>query len=84
MAASPDDALALVKDVDEAMVIGGAGIYTQFIDRADRIYLTQVHAEIEGDAWFPKLPGKWQKIANEDHMPSDGNPGFSFTVMDRL
>ena len=42
-------------DVDEIMVIGGEQIYRMTIDLADRIYLTQVDADVEGDAFFPDI-----------------------------
>jgi dihydrofolate reductase len=47
------DAIKAVADVDEVMVIGGSTIYQMLIPQADRMYLTYVDAEFEGDAWFP-------------------------------
>ena len=48
-----DDAIALVPDVDEVMVIGGSTIYEMLLPRVDRLYLTYVDGEFKGDAWFP-------------------------------
>ena len=50
---SPDEAIAAAGDVEEIMVIGGSEIYALFLARADRLYLTRVHAAIDGDAFFP-------------------------------
>jgi dihydrofolate reductase len=53
VAASLPAAIALCKDADELFVIGGAELYAQAIPLADRLYLTEVDVEVEGDAWFP-------------------------------
>ena len=46
-------AIALCADADEIFFIGGADLYAQAIPLADRLYLTEVDIEAEGDAWFP-------------------------------
>ena len=71
--------------VDEMMVIGGEGIYRLFMEDVDRIYLTRVHAEIEGDAHFPAFDEKdWRLISAEDHKACDKNPyDYSFLVFER-
>lgn len=48
-----DDAIALVPDAEEVMVIGGSTIYEMLLPRVDRLYLTYVDGEFKGDAWFP-------------------------------
>lgn len=50
-----EEALVLVPDAEEVMVIGGSTIYEMLMPQADRLYLTYVDAEFEGDAWFPKF-----------------------------
>ena len=62
-----DDALRLATicathaDVAEICVIGGGEIYKQFINRADRLYVTQVRATVAGDTFFPKIePDNWR------------------------
>lgn len=79
------ESLALIDGVEEAVVIGGAEIYALCLPRADRLYLTQVHAEINGDAFFPALEaGAWQKVAREDFAAIEPNPyDYSFIVLDR-
>ena len=49
------ESICLIDGAEEAMVIGGAQIYAQALEKADRLYLTEVDAEIEGDAWFPEF-----------------------------
>lgn len=63
----------------EVFVAGGADIYRQALPRADRIYLTVVHAEVPGDTQFPEIdPHAWTLVA-EEHHPSDDRNAFSFT-----
>jgi len=79
------ESLALIDGVDEAVVIGGAEIYGLCLPRAERLYLTQVHAEISGDAFFPELEAaEWQEMAREDFAADGPNPyDYSFIVLDR-
>lgn len=78
------DALALVEGDEEAMVIGGEQIYRQLLARCDRIYLTRVKVDIEGDAVFP-VPdsAEWQVVASESFPPREGRPAFTFTTLER-
>ena len=78
VAHSVEDALALAGD--EAMVIGGAEVFALFLDRADRIELTEVHLDADGDVTMPAFSG-WREMAREDH-PSEGNrPAYSFATL---
>lgn len=65
------EALEMVSVVPEVMVIGGASLYEQTLPLAERLYLTQVEAEVAGDAWFPSWnPREWQLVWEETH-PAD-------------
>ncbi len=70
---------------EEAMVIGGAEIFALALPMADRLYLTQVHADVEGDVFFPDFDtNAWREIAREKFSASDANPyDYSFIVLDR-
>ena len=70
---------------NEVFVIGGAEIYAQAIDGAGRIYLTEVHREFPGDAYFPELtPDDWAETDRQDREPeSEGGPAYSFVILDR-
>jgi len=74
-----------INDVQEVMIIGGASIYEAALPIADRLYLTHVHAEIEGDAYFPEVNFKqWVEVSREDYQASDKNPyDYSFVVYDK-
>jgi len=82
VAHSVDDALALAGE--DAAVIGGAEIFALFLDRADRIELTEVHIDAEGDAHVPAFdPARWQETAREEH-PADGDrPAYAFVTLER-
>lgn len=78
--------LALINGQHEALIIGGAEIYTQALHLVDRMYLTEVHAEVEGDAFFPEFDrNQWQAVAREDFAAEGGNPyDYSFVVYERV
>ena len=84
--ASPDDALKLVADADEVMIIGGRQIYEHMLPKADRIYMTRIHASPDGDTFFPELNNEeWQVVEQEDFAADDSRPhSFSFITLDRL
>jgi len=60
------EAQAAVPDADEIMVMGGAEIYALLLDQADRLYITYIDAEFEGDAWFPGFDrSDWQETSRQ-------------------
>jgi dihydrofolate reductase len=80
VAHSVDAALALAGD--DVAVIGGAEIFALLLPRADRIELTEVHAEPEGDVIVPAFAG-WSEIAREDHPAEGERPAYSFVTLSR-
>ena len=71
-------------DVDEAMVIGGEQIYRMTLPAADRLYLTEVQAEVEGDAFFPEFDAKdWQQVSEQLPEVTDTHP-YRFIVLERI
>jgi dihydrofolate reductase len=82
---SIDEALHAAADADEIMIIGGASFYEQMLDRADRLYVTLVHANVEGDAWFPEVDfSQWREVYREDHGTDEKNQyPFSFLVYEK-
>jgi len=67
-------ALDKVKNEEEAMVIGGASLYGQTLPMAQRLYMTLVHADIKGDAWFPEFDlDQWREIERQEHAADDKN-----------
>jgi dihydrofolate reductase len=72
--------------VDEIMVIGGATIYEQALPLADRLYLTFIQLNINGDAYFPDISAyRWKEIESHSFRPDASNPyNYSFVTYDRL
>lgn len=76
-----DAALALVADAPEVVVIGGAALYAEALPRAQRIYLTRVHARPDGDVHFPELdPADWRESLVLEH-PADARHAFAFSIL---
>jgi len=69
----------------EAFIAGGAEIYAQALPAADRLYLTRVHTDCEGDTLFPAWQAcHWQVVSREDHPADDRNAHpYSFLVYER-
>ena len=63
----------------EVAVIGGAEVFALFLPQADRVELTEVHGDVEGDVVVPPFTG-WREVSREDHS---GEPAFSFVTLAR-
>ena len=85
-AGSLDEALELVRGEAEVFVAGGEAIYRLTLPKADRLYLTLVHAAIPGDAHFPPLDlTPWKLIEDERHEANHRHAyAFSFRTYDRV
>jgi dihydrofolate reductase len=76
---SVEAALAAAGVMDEIVVIGGAELYTQLLPQADRLYLTRIDAEFDGDAYFPEIdPAAWHEVYRQEH-PADDRHDYAFT-----
>lgn len=65
----------------EMMVIGGAELYRQTLPFADRLELTEVHASLDGETYFPSFDRKqWREAARENH-PNDGRHAFAYSFV---
>lgn len=77
---------AEINGVDEIIVMGGAEIYRQALPHADRLYVTQVHADVEGDAYFPEVDwSQYREVGREDYQAEGPNPyDYSFLVYEKV
>ncbi len=84
----------VVHDLDQVLaaargeplsVIGGADVFNLFLPLADRIELTEVLADVEGDTVIddPRALGRWVEVAREEHPAADGQPPFRFVTLER-
>ncbi len=83
---SVEEALQVAGEVPEVMVVGGGALYREMLPHADRLYLTQVEIDMEGDAYFPEIDwNHWQEVARESHPADEQNLfAYSFVVLDRI
>ena len=84
---SVEEALALAERLarsrraSEIMIIGGAQIFEQTRPLADRVYLTRVHKEVEGDTHWTELdPARWQEVKRRRHK-AEGNDEVDYTML---
>ena len=69
-----EEVLDFTKDEDEVFIIGGQDIYSQTIDKVNKLYLTTIDANIEGDKYFPEIDiSKWKKIRSENFSKDQNN-----------
>lgn len=79
------ESIGEIEGSNELMIIGGDQIYQLSLPDADRLYLTEVHAEVEGDAFFPSINREeWRELGREDYQAEGPNPyDYSFVVLER-
>ena len=83
------DGAEVVRDLDSALdgrcfVIGGGTVYAQALPHAQRVYATELEAEIEGDTYFPALPAaEWRCVDRGERIVEYGH-AYRFTVHDRV
>ena len=82
-----DEALAYARDhgEEEAFIVGGGKIYAATLPLTERIYLTIIDTDAEGDVFFPELdPQEWQVMSREPHKADDRNPyDYTFFIFER-
>ncbi|MER1957387.1 MAG: dihydrofolate reductase [Solibacillus sp.] len=79
---SLDAALALVKDVPEIMVIGGAQIFEQAMPLADKLYITLINHEFKGDTYFPRYDG-WRLTSSQQAIDSGEGYTFRYCIFEK-
>lgn len=70
---SLESAVDFVKGSEEILLIGGGELFKQYLPKADKLYLTQIQAEIEGDTFFPQLNWDEWKIEYDEYRQADEN-----------
>jgi dihydrofolate reductase len=86
VAHSVGEALDACKGDDEILVIGGADLFRETLPIADRIYLTVVDAEPDGDTFMPEFDlSAWRETSSQDFAPDEKHAhGYRFTIYDRV
>lgn len=81
-----EDALFAASYSQEIFVIGGEKLYRTMLERANRLYLTLIHQDFEGDTFFPEFDvAEWKEVEREDHGPDEKNKySYSFLTFERV
>lgn len=82
---SVEEALEEAHKADpEPFIIGGAQVYQLFMDKAERLFITHVECELEGDAYFPEINlERWEKVSEEKHF-KDAENEFDYSFCEYL
>ena len=85
LAYSIEQVLEITKDEPEVMISGGAMVYQQFLPLAQRLYLTFIDHDFDGDIFFPEFNiDEWQEVSRENHEPDEKNLyKYSFVTLER-
>ena len=79
MAYSIEEAIDKMEVDNENFIIGGGSIYKQFMTLADKLYITRVHKDFEGDVFFPEIDSKTWELLSEEKITNDPQNDFSYT-----
>lgn len=82
---STDEALKAAENNKEVMVIGGSQIYKEFLPKANKMYLTLIDEDFDGDIYFPEYKiEEWKETAYEEHEKDAENPyDYTFITLER-
>ena len=85
VARTPEEALAAAGDAPEVIVFGGAQVFKEFLPITERIYLTQVDADVGGDTFFDFGADDWRVVENTRHEADERHPyAFNFLTLERV
>ena len=79
-ARSLDEALALLSNEDEVLVLGGASLFEELLPRVDKLYLSIIHAHIEGDAFFPEVDFSDWTLTESLFHSTDDRHAYAFSM----
>lgn len=77
------DAAVALAGQDEVAVIGGSEVFRLLLPRCDRVELTEIHADFDGDTVMPPLGPEWREVARDEHAADDDHPAFAFVTLER-
>jgi dihydrofolate reductase len=81
---SLEQALSLVNDVEEAMIIGGGSFYEHCMPMANKLYLTYIDANVDGDTQFPDWGEGWKQVHSEQYQADEKNAyDMQFVILER-
>lgn len=83
---SPEEAMQYVDPEEETFVIGGGQVFAALLSYADRLYITEIDTELDGDVFFPEFDhAQWREVSREHHAKnSQDQYDFDFVIYDRI
>lgn len=80
------DDIGLTLRSDFGFLIGGAELYSQYLDKCDKLYITHINHEFEGDTYFPEIDySKFKEISREPGIKDDKNPyDYEYVIYERI
>jgi dihydrofolate reductase len=84
MTSTIEGAIELVKNEEEAFIIGGGMIYRQFYPVSGKLYLTLVHKPYDADIFFPEINfSEWTELSREEHFDEKNEFHYSYLNLTR-
>lgn len=83
LASSLEEAIQMAKDAEEIMIIGGEQIFKLSMEIADRLYITHIEHEFEGDTFFPAYGDEWTLISTSNPITTPDGYTFQYTIYDK-
>jgi dihydrofolate reductase len=84
-AKSIEDSLKTINPEEEVMIIGGASVYKQFLPLADKMYLTIIDKDFDGDVFFPDFDyNEWKEVSRVDKENKNLNLKYSFIILKKI
>ena len=83
IAHTPDQACSIAGD-GAVSIIGGADIFEEFLPHCQRVEMTEIHADFDGDTFMPPLGPEWQEIAREEFPAKGDCPAYAFVTCERM
>ncbi|MGF1697323.1 type 3 dihydrofolate reductase [Vibrio lamellibrachiae] len=81
---SIDSALTVAGDIEEVMIIGGGAIYSACLEKANKLYVTYIDAQIDGDTQFPQWSSEFVETHAEQFTADEKNAyNMTFTILER-
>ena len=84
VAHSLEQALDLAAADESPFLVGGAELYSVGLPQVNRLYLTRVHADVEGDTWLPSLDWSCWQLVEKESFPADEKNEFAFSFEDYI
>ncbi|MBD0788614.1 type 3 dihydrofolate reductase [Vibrio sp. Y2-5] len=82
---SIEEAIKIAGDVEEVMIIGGGSVYAECLPKAERLYITYIDADVEGDTQFPDWGDGWQENHSETYSADEKNAyDMKFVILERI